>query len=158
MKILLSALTCFLIISCKNNSDKKFDKIEKSKWLIGNWENKTKEFFSREVWNKKTDSSYVAESYILVEKDTVFYEKVDLVERNDSLFYIVSVRKQNNEKPVSFFATKVTENELVVENPKHDFPTKISYNLITKDSAVGKIFGIKDGKTIEESFPMKKQN
>ena len=127
-------------------------------WLIGNWENVTKESSFKEIWKKQTDSSYVAESFVLIAKDTVFYEKVYLVERNDSLFYIVSVRNQNNEKPVSFYATKINNKELIFVNSKHDFPKQISYKYIQKDSIIAQIIGNKKGAKMKENFPMKRIN
>ena len=93
---------------------------------------------------------------MIVEKDTVFYEKIDLFESNDSLFYKVSVKDQNKEKPVSFYLTKSDDKELTFENPKHDFPTKIVYTKISNDSLVAVIYGKKDGKEMSETFPMKK--
>jgi hypothetical protein len=158
---------CFFIvliftISCKKESEvevfgikiqKKYSQLEKAKWFLGHWENVTKEFITKEIWTQKNDSVLWAESFITVAKDTVFYEKVDLIERNDSLFYIVSVRDQNKEKPVSFYLTKATDTQLVFENPKHDFPNKIVYTKITSDSLVATIYGSKKS----EEFPMKRK-
>lgn len=149
-------------ISCKKESQpevvgvkakKVYPKLAKAKWFLGYWENDTKAFVSREIWTTKNDSTLFAESFVIVNKDTVFYEKVDLTERNDSLFYIVSVRDQNKEKPVSFYLTKSTNNQMVFENPKHDFPNKIIYNKINSDSIVASIYG--SNKT--ETFPMKRK-
>ena len=156
MKNITSLALIVLLVSCQNKSENKFEKIEKMNWLIGNWENNTKESVFREIWKKQSDSSYTAESFVLVAKDTVFFENVKLFQRNDSLFYTVSVKNQNGEKPVSFYATKIDKKEFIFENPKHDFPTKISYNLITSDSIIAQISGKKDGKELKEDFPMKK--
>lgn len=154
-----------LTISCKKESQievlgmktkKNFLQLEKAKWLLGNWENVTKESDSREIWQQTNDSTLNAESYVTVGKDTVFYEKIELVERHDSLLYIVSVRDQNKEKPVTFYQTQSTEKQVVFENPKHDFPNKIEYKQINKDSIVGIIYGSDKGKPISQEFPMKR--
>ena len=154
------------LVSCKNESQievfgiktkKKYLQLENANWFIGRWENATPEMTFTEIWKKANDSTYTAESFVLVSKDTVFYESVDLLQKNDSLFYTVSVRNQNNEKPVSFYLTNATESELVFENPKHDFPNKITYTKITNDSLVASISGLKDGKLSNETFPMKKK-
>ncbi len=163
--LFLTTVALTLLISCKNESQievfgiktkKKYLQLEKAKWLIGNWENITKESDSRELWSQKNDSTLFAESFTTVGKDTVFYEKVDLIERNDSLLYIVSVRNQNNEKPVAFYLTKSTENQLVFENPKHDFPNKIEYTKIGSDSIFARIHGTEKGETVSVDFPMKR--
>ena len=52
--------------------------------------------------------------------------------------------------------TKGNEKEAVFENPKNDFPTKISYTKITNDSIVAAISGIQNGKEKSELFSMKK--
>lgn len=152
-----------IIISCKKqdekeNSTKKYFQLKKASWFLGNWENNSKEALFKEYWSQKNDSSYFAESIVIVEKDTVFYEKMDLYQVQDSLIMKISVKDQNKEKPVLFYMTKSSKKELVFENPKHDFPTKIVYTQITNDSMVGAIYGKKDGKEISELFPMKKTN
>jgi hypothetical protein len=45
---------------------------------------------------------------------------------------------------------------LVFENPKHDYPKKITYTKINDDSLVAEISGILDGKPSSEKFSMKK--
>ena len=154
-------IVALLLQSCnkydaKNKLTKEYEELKKANWFIGDWENITNEMEMKEIWKQKNDSCFSAESFVTVKKDTVFYEKVDLLQRNDSLFYIVSVKEQNNEKPVSFYMTKATENELVFENPKHDYPNKITYKKMTSDSLVASISGLKDGKVSSETFPMKK--
>jgi Domain of unknown function (DUF6265) len=149
-----------ITLSCKQGESKpkiekkKYPKLEKAKWFIGNWENVTKESVSREIWQQKNDSTLFGESFTTVEKDTVFYEKIDLIQRNDSLFYIVSVRDQNKEKPVSFYMIKSTDSQIVFENPKHDFPNKIEYNKVGNDSIFAKIYGSENGKEMTIDFPM----
>jgi hypothetical protein len=45
---------------------------------------------------------------------------------------------------------------LVFENPKHDYPKKITYTQITEDSLEAEISGILEGKASSEKFSMKK--
>lgn len=163
--LLITLVSIILLSSCKKESQievfgiktkKEFNQLKKANWFLGNWENISKEATFKEFWSKKTDSSYFAESIVIIEKDTVFYEKMDLFQKSDSLILKISVKDQNKEKPVSFYMTKSNENELTFENPKHDFPTKIVYTKITNDSLVAAIYGKKNGKEISETFPMKK--
>jgi hypothetical protein len=153
---------CISAFSCKKEQNsvdttpKKYAQLEKANWFLGNWENVTEEMTFKEIWKQENDSAFVGESFVTVKKDTVFYEKVYLKERNDSLFYIVSVKEQNKEQPVSFYLTTATDNQVVFENPKHDFPNKIAYNKFGNDSILATIYGIKKGKEVSENFPMKK--
>jgi hypothetical protein len=161
MKKVFSILILALVfIACKNETkerNKSYTQLEKANWFIGEWRNTTKESDFIEKWAKKSDSTFFGESYVIVAKDTVFHENVILEQKNDSLFYTVSVKDHTNENPVSFYLTGSSENELVFENPKHDFPNKITYKQITKDSLVAEISGIQNGKETKEAFPMKRK-
>lgn len=148
---ILAFMTIFVTGCSKKNGP-----IEKAGWLIGNWENVTPQSDFREIWARKNDSVFSGKSFVTVSKDTVFNESMELLQRNDSLFYVVTVKGQNNEKPVAFYLTTASGKELVFENPKHDFPTKITYAKITNDSLVASVSGIQNGKEARESFPMKR--
>jgi hypothetical protein len=94
----------------------------------------------------------LGESYFININNTLFAEKVRLEQRKNDLFYIVSVPNQNEEQPVAFKLTSSTNDYLVFENPEHDFPKKITYKLVTKDSLYAEISG--DGKS--QGFPFTK--
>ncbi|WP_296151419.1 DUF6265 family protein [uncultured Flavobacterium sp.] len=161
-------ISCILIsmISCKEvhdaklppleNTSKKYDAIENANWLIGRWENNSEEGNLSEFWTRENDSTFHGESYFVIGKDTVFGEKVELMQRGKDFIFEARVAKQNDEKPVPFKLTKSSKTEMVWENPAHDFPNKIVYQKVGKDSLVAEIFGTKDGKPKSEIFKMKK--
>ncbi len=166
---LLGAVVCGALISCKENKEtipetaaepkaKEFTHMKKAGWLTGNWGNITPEGALSEKWMKVNDSVMQGESYFVVGgKDTVFAETVELAEANGKLVYTVTVPGQNNEKPVPFELTSANDNQLVFENPKHDYPNKIVYNKISNDSLVAEISGMQKGKPASEQFAMKRQ-
>lgn len=135
--------------SCQKDSDN-------PDWLIGSWHNATTNMDAQELWKKVDATVYEAESFIIARKDTVFYEHVDLVKTSKGWDYRVSVRNQNKEKPVTFSSTYIGIDSLVFENSKHDFPNRIVYKKVNKDSLVATIFGTQNGKTVSELFPFKK--
>lgn len=151
------------LASCKKETKeeipaKTYSNLAKAEWFIGEWGNKSTDGELTERWKKENDSVYLGESYFVVgEKDTVFAETVRLEETNGKLAYIVTVPGQNKELPVSFEMTSSTDNQIVFENPKHDYPNKIIYNLIEKDSLIAEISGLKKGKPYTEKFVMKKR-
>ncbi|WP_396192138.1 DUF6265 family protein [Flavobacterium sp.] len=153
IKLVFTLAILTIITSCNN----KYSKIEKANWFIGDWENASDEGSFREIWTKKNDSIYSGLSIVVIEQDTVFYENVSLEQKNDSVFYNVSVKGQNKDEAVSFYLTSSDNDKLVFENPNHDYPSKITYSKVTKDSIVAEIFGLKDGKKITESFPMNRK-
>lgn len=163
----IAVLTAIFTVSCKEAHDaklppvepaaKSFTEIKKADWFLGRWENSSKEGNMSEIWTKENDSTFHGESYFVIEKkDTVFAESVRLWQKENQLIYEVSVKGQNDEKPVDFAMTSSSDKQLVFENPNHDYPNKITYNKITNDSLVAEISGTKDGKAKSEQFAMKK--
>ncbi|WP_233494430.1 DUF6265 family protein [Mesonia sp. K7] len=80
-----------------------------------------------------------------------------LLQEDDQLFYIPTVKNQNDEKPVKFVMKTITDLSVKFENPKHDFPQVIQYKRIKTDSMVAEILGIKNGLERNISFPMKRR-
>ena len=126
-------------------------------WLIGTWETKTDGGDLIEIWSKTNDSTYTGGSYFIKSKDTLHHESIVMSQKGEEVFYVPTVKGQNNDQPVSFKMTKQTADEMVFENPKHDYPQKIIYKQIAKDSMVATISGIQQGKPSSDSYPMKKK-
>ena len=153
-KAILILVTILLFASCQKS--KEVSKIVVADWLLGNWENKSPEGNLFESWKKVNDSLFIGESYFIKGKDTLHSEKIQMKQKDEALYYIATVKGQNNDKPATFIHNDTIEKQLVFENPKHDFPQKISYSQITKDSIVIQISGIQQGKPSSEHFSMKK--
>ena len=148
-------------ISCKKsgindpeNNEK--DKIKASHWLLGTWENKSTDGNLKEIWTKANDSTYGGQSYFIKGNDTIHFETIQLQQLEEELTYSATIKGQNNDKAVSFQLTNATENEMVFENLKHDYPQKITYSQLSPDSLLVKISGMDKGKLSEEQYAMKK--
>ena len=144
------------IVSCKDSDASEKEKIKAANWLLGNWGSKAADGTLTEYWKKVNDSTFQAQSYFVKEKDTLHFESITLQQKGEILTYTATVEGQNDDKPVAFLLTTATEKQMVFENPKHDYPQKISYTQITPDSLVAKISGIQQGKPSSEQFSMKK--
>jgi hypothetical protein len=147
---------CLLAIcsfSCEQKS-KSYSELEKANWFLGRWENNTSDGVFSEEWKTENDTVFAAKSFFIKENDTLFSETIRLEQKENNLFMIVTVPNQNDEKPVAFKLTSSTDDYLVFENPEHDFPKKITYKLVKKDSLYAEISG--DGKS--QGFPFKKVN
>ena len=149
-------LLLLAIVSCKNSDSNEKEKIKAASWLIGKWENNSVDGNLEETWKKVNDSTFQAESYFIKEKDTLHFESITLQQKGEELTYSATVKGQNEGEAVAFKLTKATEKEMTFENPKHDYPQKISYTLIAVDNLVAKISGIQQGKPSSESYSMKK--
>lgn len=152
------AIFIFLIIltftSCLKS--KNASKITDGTWLLGQWENKTNQGNLIETWVKINDSLFEGESFFIKGKDTLHFEKIKLEQKREALIYISTIKGQNNDEPITFIQNDTIEKQLVFENPKNDFPQKISYSKITNDSIVIQISGNQQGKPSSSKYSMRK--
>jgi hypothetical protein len=125
-------------------------------WLVGTWENQSKEGKLTEAWEKMNDSTFKGRSYFVSGTDTSFSESISLVQRNGVLLYIPAVKDQNNGLSISFRLITMNEKDLIFENAEHDYPQRISYHHVSKDSLIAEISGNKGGELKSEQFPMRK--
>jgi hypothetical protein len=144
-----------LIVLCSWTVQQK-NELSRAEWLIGTWENKTSRGSTYETWNKVSNDEFSGKSYMLKENDTVVFETIRLVREKDRLFYIPTVKNQNNNLPVRFAVKTISDTALVFENPQHDFPKIISYTKINTDALVAEISGTKNGQERKQTFPMKR--
>lgn len=102
--------------------------------ILGTWGMNTKKGVIYETWQKKGNDHYSGVSYMVSGTDTSWLEYVDLKKTKEGVFYIVKTAGQNNEKPVSFKQTAARGNMFVFENPQHDFPKRIVYELVNEET------------------------
>ncbi len=135
---------------------KTINHIHKASWLIGTWENKTSDGSVFETWSKVNADEMFGLSYTLNGTDTVVFEKIQMIQEKDSLFYIPTVKNQNDELPIQFVMTRMTEKSMTFEHPYHDFPQMIQYVNISKDSLEATISGFSNGEELIIVIPMKR--
>ena len=151
-KITLLAFT-LTFFSCQQKESAEKTKIKTADWLIGNWESTSPDGTLSENWQKVNDSTFNAESYFIKGKDTIHFESIVLSQKGDeALAYIATVKGQNEGKPVAFSSTSETDNKLTFENPKHDYPQKITYTKGAKNTLTAEISGKLQGKLTTERF------
>lgn len=155
MKRSIIAITIILCLSAFYTSDnnKTFKKLYA---LEGTWKMTTKRGAICEEW-KKVDKNYLqSRGYMIKGTDTIVNERVALTNTAAGIFYTSTVEDQNNKQPIAFKMTKAENNIFVFENPRHDFPKRIVYHLITADSLHAFIDdGTETGK--KQNFYYKKQ-
>ncbi|PXY42449.1 hypothetical protein DMB65_03710 [Flavobacterium cheongpyeongense] len=155
-KITLLALMV-TIVSCQKKETAEKGKIKLADWLIGNWENTSTDGKLTENWQKVNDSTFSATSHFIKGKDTLHFENIVLAQKGETLTYIATVKGQNEDKPVSFPSTSESNTKLVFENPKHDYPQKITYTKGANSTLVAEITGKLNGKVTTERFIMVKK-
>ena len=121
-------------------------------WLLGSW-SRTNVKPGRsgvEIWTKISGNEFVGKGINLRGTDTTFVEKLKLISRDNKIYYVADVPE--NKEPVLFEMTAQTGMSVTFENPIHDFPKKISYEL-NGNKLKATISG--DGKSIDYLFERK---
>lgn len=153
-KAILFLIIILAFISCQKS--KSISKIVVANWLLGKWENKSANGNLLEIWKKANDSLFIGESYFIKEKDTLHSEKIELKQKGEELYYISTIKEQNNDQSVTFKHNIEIKKQLVFENPKNDYPRKIVYKTIGNDLLLIEISGIQQKRQSSTRYSMKK--
>jgi hypothetical protein len=149
-----SVFTFFLLIIATIGFSQKIasetsSNFKKLEWLVGTW-NRTNVKPGKvgyEHWKKTSEFELRGMGVSMQGKDTTFVEKITILIKDNNIYYVADVRE--NEKPVYFKLTEINTTGFVCENPEHDFPKKISYQLQGTDLKA-QISG--DGKSMDYLF------
>jgi hypothetical protein len=127
-------------------SSKDFNKLN---WLEGKWirTNVKPGKSASEMWKKISGTEWKGKGVTLKGTDTLFVEKLKLIAKEGNIYYVADVPENKSE--VLFKFTELSNHGFICENPKHDFPKKISYQL---DGSKIKAVISGDGKSMEFLF------
>ena len=78
-----------------------------------------------EQWQKTSTGELSGRGVTMEEGDTVLVEKIRLMEKDHTIYYVADVPENN--KSVYFRLTALDANGFSCINPEHDFPKKIVY-------------------------------
>ncbi len=131
-------------------------KLDKAAWLEGTWENKTSRGSIFENWKVVSETEMRGKSYKLQEEDTLVFETLGLIEEDGKVFLIPTVMNQNDQQPVVFTLTEISNSLMIFKRPEHDFPQVIEYRMISVDSLIAEISGFVNGEMRRSRFPMKR--
>lgn len=108
-------------------------------WLCGTWERQQKNSVLLEQWHQVDDTLMVGEGMSVKGPDTTITEKMQLLARDSSLYFVAMV--PHNDSAVYFRLITVDSAGWLFENPSHDFPTRVSYRQVSSDSLYARIEG-----------------
>jgi hypothetical protein len=152
MFVLLAAFS----FGCTTSPSENQSTIQKLGWLLGSWNNVSSEGSLYEIWTQINDSAFSGHGFMIAGNDTVFSEKISLEQKGNDLFYIPTVRDQNDGAAVSFKLISHDQGEFVFENKEHDFPQRIIYKSVPPDSLHARLEGTDKGSFRKEEFFLKK--
>lgn len=124
----LALLSFIVLFGCGNEKPSPVESFEKMKWLLGDWvrTNNKPGRIGWESWTEATKTEWHGDSGTIEGTDTIFHEVTRIQLDGDHLYFIADVPENN--APVRFEITSVTDSTFTCENPEHDFPKKIHYH------------------------------
>lgn len=142
-KSILLAGLLVIIAGCTTADKQTKGKISRFNWLNGYWIMKQDSTGATENWKQVNDTLMEGSSANIKGDSIIPFETVKLYQNGTDYFYDVKSSLNATEPVVSFKMTSFTDTSFIVENPQHDFPKRIGYTLINKDS----IYAFIDGGT-----------
>ena len=167
MKSFVFLIGCTLLFSaCKDSKSQataplekmaSFEKLNNLEWVLGNWSNINENTQSFEVWERESDSVFIAMSVTLQEGDTIFAESMRLYQIDNRLhLYIETVGADAN--PVTFTQIENAQYPFTFENQANEFPSQITYSQPSKDKIHAWVSGTIDGAPQTSDFYFNKTN
>ncbi len=124
--------------------------------LKGTWSMETTKGMLYENWEINNDSTMTGKSYRLNNTDTILLETVGLVMRGSQILYIASAEGQNNQQAVAFKLVNRNNDTFIFENPEHDFPQRVIYELPKHEKLHAWIEGTINGQSRRSDYHYKK--
>ena len=134
IKLLMFIAMCGLF-SCQSPPAEELQKVPAEfDWLTGKWQRTTEKSITIESWHRLNEQNYQGNSVRLRKTtgDTAFVESLMLTKMSGKWYYLAKVPE--NRLPIAFEMTESGESRFTFENPQHDFPQRIAYQPIGKDS------------------------
>jgi len=124
-------------------------------WLSGCWEgNYANGRTVSEQWMKPLGNVMMGMSRTVKDGKTIAFENVRLEQADDgSINYIAN---PSGQQEAQFRLVELAGTKVVFENPEHDYPQRIIYELVNRDSLSARIEGMIDGKIKESGFPYRR--
>jgi hypothetical protein len=154
MKKAIFVLLSILLIRSRAGEQPVFTNL--SALMQGTWIMKLSSGQIGETWKKINDNELRSAAFKVKEQDTAWLEKVQLVSSGEGIFYIPTIKDQNQGKPVRFKLTSSENNQFVFSNPEHDFPQRVVYQFVSRDSLHAWVDGKISGQLEKEDYYYKR--
>ena len=122
-------------------------------WLSGCWESDRGERLLEEQWLRPRGGMMLGMSRTVAGDTVVGFEYMHIREDGE---HLVFTARPSGQQEASFRSIFVTPSKVVFENPTHDFPQRIIYELGEDGSLLGRIEGMRAGEMRGIDFPMRR--
>lgn len=147
-----AATSMALLVSCIAGADD--NPVARMKWLSGCWASVNGEAGSGEQWMPPAGRSMFGMSRTVRDGATVAFEFMRIAEEESGK--VVFVAAPSGQQPATFELLSLSDNEVIFENPDHDFPQRVLYRLMPGNLLTGRIEGTVNGAARGIDFPMKR--
>jgi len=122
------------------------------RWMAGCWSQDGQESGSVEQWTAPAGGTMLGMSRMVSGGKTVAFEFLRITEDEDGWIWLVA--SPSGQETARFKLVNMSANEVIFENPDHDFPQRIIYRLDSDGNLVGRIEGEVNGTARAADFPM----
>lgn len=136
-----TGLVC-CVAAASPDAAERCDSLSAATGLLGSWEARDEGKTFTENWIRLSDTTFEGKGETRRNDKVIDGESLRLVQMGESVFYIAKVA--HNALPVAFQLTQCSAQRLVFENPGHDFPRKLEYELRATDEMTARVSDGKD--------------
>lgn len=154
MKVFIALVASLLMGLSSVSSAQERASVEDLAWLAGCWASVGGEAGSGEQWTVPAGKTLLGVSRTVKNSKTAAYEFLRI--RETEAGEIEYIANPSGQSEASFLMVRLSEREVVFENPAHDFPQRIIYRLEAGGNLVARIEGEVKGEVRTVDFPMKR--
>ena len=151
LKVYVPVAITLAFASCNAYAD-----ISDLRWMTGCWAATGQESGSIEQWSSPAGGTMFGFSRVVSNGKTVAFEYLRIVTEERGVIALIA--SPSGQETARFELKEMSENKVVFENPDHDFPQTIIYQLDVDENLVGRIEGSIDGAPRAADFPMKRMS
>ena len=145
-------LTLLLLMVPSGTSAQEPASVAALSWLAGCWASVGSEAGSGEQWTVPAGNTMLGTSRTVQNSKTVAYEFLQI--RETEAGEIEYVANPSGQPEAAFLLVRLSEREVVFENPDHDFPQRIIYRLRAERNLEARIEGTVNAEARAVDFPM----
>lgn len=125
-------------------SNVKGDTLDSLKWLSGHWAGNESGDRTEEYWMEPLGGVMPGMNRTVKKSGGVFYEYIRIEKTPEGIVYNASPMGKNL---TAFPMVSLEKGKVIFENPRHDYPQRIIYQLDEKGALKARIEGVVNGKT-----------
>ena len=154
MKVFITLVASALIGLTSVGSAHEPALVEDLAWLAGCWASVGGDAGSGEQWTVPAGKTLLGVSRTVQNSKTVEYEFLRI--RETEAGKIEYIARPSEQAEATCLMVRLSEGEVVFENPDHDFPQRIIYRLKAEGNLEVRIEGEMKGEVRTVDFPMKR--